>query len=311
MTGQQNANMQMFDATVATCNAHDAAWSGNTYFSDAYNDFLTKHALLPAALARQSTTSTGTTEQKENMRIALMQDLMPIADILVLYGKVTKQDQFASDAKTNPTKLRRYTEKALVGYATKLLDVANSITPATIAPYGLTPAMLTNAQAKLVTFTGAMGKPRHQIAEAVRGTNELEELIEDMMEIMTERMDPAAAVLQYTEPAFYAEYKTAREIIDPSFNTRALTVNITTSTGQAIPGATVSINPGNISRQSGATGAFFLNTLTEGPYTMSIAKSGYDNKTVNFSIVGNDPLTLNVQMVSNGATENPPPGGGA
>lgn len=301
MDAQQNAKVQMGSAVVAVCEGHVDDWGTNEPFAEPYDRFRTKTDNIITALARQSTLSLGTTMDKQDAREELEAPVVRVADALVLHGKRNNKKGMAEDCRTSAAKLSAMREKDLVAFTKKLLIHADSVADADLLALGITPAMITAIGTKMEAFTTLSGAPRHMIAEAVSGTQDLDVLIEEMMEILEEEMDPAMEVLKYTHPALASEYKTAREIIDPGYNTRALTVNISANgSGESIAGVEARIMPGNIEKLTGPGGSFYINNLAAGTYTMILTSNSFATKTEEFSIANNQSTVVEVTMVPKG-----------
>ena len=163
----------------------------------------------------------------------------------------------------------------------------------------LAPTNLTDLEDRRVAFRDATGQPRQKKLVAKDGTTALEKKIAEL-DAYLEQMDTAADVLQFSEPSFYGQYKGAREIIDPSYSTRQLTVKITTaSTGAQVEGVEAIINPGNIKKLSGAAGMFYINNMPAGSYTMLLTSKSHQAKTEQFNIAANQSTIVDVEMVPN------------
>lgn len=215
MNAVQNAHLQMFAAVQVTCDAHTAAWSGLPLFADAYADFV---ALLPdtvAAGALQATSSKGTTLAKKALRNTLEAKLLQIAAALVGYALTNNNAQLAEDARTTPSDLHNVGAEKLIFRSEKLLKFTEPLADDALEPFGVSDEFITTAASDQDLFMESIGKPRHVIGESKRGTQELAVAIGGLNSILKLRMDPGAEVLKYTQAAFYSEYITAREIIDP------------------------------------------------------------------------------------------------
>lgn len=308
MTARQNAYLQMAAAVKATCDAHPAAWSTFSPFADAYPEFTARLAAADAALALQASATEGATAGKKTLRTALAANLRILSAALVLHGKLTADTRMAADAKTTERMHTNMAEKSYAGHALKLLDMAAALPANTLLPYGgVSAGFLNNTQVALDNFTNAIGTPRHIQSEKVRGGQDLDAVIEDILEIFEERMDPAAEVLAATQPDFYSEYQTSREIVDPGYTVRDLTVTVSdATTGQPISGVQATVAPGGIEKVTGAAGGFYIQDLDAGSYTLALARPGYAPKSVPFAVVDGEGATLEVTMQPAGSSSNPP-----
>ena len=297
MTAGQNSHLQMFAAVKATCDAYTSTWTPFAGFATAYAAFVSLMPDTATALALQSTSSTATTGIKKGLRTTLEGMLLQLSGALVYSGTINNDPQLAGDARTTPSDLKQMRDDSLVGFADKLLSL-KTLTVTELTSMGLSSdfyAEMTDAKA---AFTTAIGTPRHMRGKSVRGTQDLAAIIASLNEILTRRMDPAAAVLNNTAPEFYSEYVTARKLVDPSYHTRALNVNVTSSGGgEPLAGVVAMITPGNIEKKTSAGGGFHLGTLAGGTYSMVLSIPGYQTKVVPVNIVDGQATTLEETMV--------------
>ena len=66
----------------------------------------------------------------------------------------------------------------------------------------------------ITAFTDAQSKPRVGRATSAAATSELVTLFAELDEVLTEQLDPLMTKFRFTQPAFFAEYQTARVIVD-------------------------------------------------------------------------------------------------
>jgi hypothetical protein len=299
MTRIENAKTEMYAAVKAVIDAHNAAWTGNVPFSSAVDKFSSLLESLDGKVALQSTKSEGATSSKDALRDTLEAQTMHIVDTLVLHFKLAKNEQEVRDVYITRHPLSKMSERAFIGHVSKVIAKAAGITAATLTGLGLDAAELTAASNNLNSFITSVGTPRHIQAESVRGTQELKAIINDIDDVLTEEMDPAANVLQYSKPEFFSEYQTAREIEDAATRTRELTVKVTDAEGKGLKGVKAHIPEGDIHKVTGSTGVFYINNMEGGTYTVVLTANGYQAKTIPFTIIDNQATVVNVTMAAN------------
>ena len=302
MTNYQNAQVQMMAAVKATADTHQPAWTGFAPFADHYPTFT---ALLPQitdAVGLQQTSSTGTTEAKAVRREALEARLAKLSAALVVLGETSANEQLKQDARTTRRELDRMQEEELLGRSDRLRDLATA-NAAALAPLGIDAPFLTAFSAAHTQFAAAIGTPRHLIAEAVRGTADLAAAIDAALLVLTDKLDDAVALLAFTQPAFAAEWATARAIIEPGSTTRALAVTVIDNlTAEPLEGAEATIrnttNPAEPPAQktTGEQGGFYIQSLPAAQYQMTVTKAGYEPETVAFEVDAAGGLQLVVRM---------------
>lgn len=294
----QNAYLQMTSAVKATCDAHHTAWTGYASFETPYNAFLALFPEVDAAIALQEKSTEGTTIAKNNFRQELFAATVQLGIALHQYGKDTANAALTSDAKMSSSDIDKLSEKALVGHAVKLKGLVPTPVPAALSgtPYFITPAFITDFDVKITRFSNAIGTPRHIMAEKVRGTENLNAAIVSLRALLVD-MDSAADVLQYTQAAFYSEYKTSREIEDAATMPRALTVTVINDiSGEPIEGAEATFVPTRPAKTSGAHGMFYIQNMPNGSHTMTVTKPGFATNISTFA-VDDEGAQLMVRMV--------------
>jgi hypothetical protein len=295
MTLEQNAQLTMCRAVRICCNGNTAAWTGSTVFSTAFAEFEAELEGVESLIGQQGIVSTGTTLAKSAVRHTLEGQVMHIADTLVLHFKMVGDQQDRHDLFTSRSVLERMGDEAFSGRATRIISMAADVTPAALTALGLDPAELTAASNNLTSFINMIGKPRDIRGLSKQGTKKLGDAIASLMHILVEDMDVAAHVLQYSKPDFFFLYQSAREITDPGYSTRELTVNVTGGES-GLAGAQAVITPGDIHKVTGKKGTFFINNMNGGTYTVVLTANGFKPKTVPFNIVDGQATVLNVAM---------------
>lgn len=298
MTGFQNSKIQMCYAVKASCDAQAAVFATFPPFAAPFTDFCAALLGLDTIIGQQGTKTQGVTQVKTAQRRDLEAITILVTASLVLHGSINGIP-LGPEAHTPPSEVKKMKDMLLVGHADKIGALAATLTPAELATVKLTAGNLTDLEARRVAFRDSTGQPRQKKMVSKDATGALEKKIEELDNYL-EQMDNAANVLQFTEPSFYSQYTGAREIIDPGYSTRQLTVRINaTSNGEAIEGVEAIINPGNIKKLSGPAGMFFINNMPAGSYSMMLTSKSHQAKTEQFNIAANQSTIVDVEMVPN------------
>jgi hypothetical protein len=294
MNARENAFLGMTSVVKATCEAYTPAWQSFAPFADAYEDFL---AILPVAVqagAQQFTKSEGSTEGKAKLRATFSDLLLRLGDALDLYARLHNLPLLRADAHTTRSALRDLSEDGLVGRGAQLLGLANGLD---LSAYGIDAAFLAETSAASTAFVQAIGTPAHRRAEKKAATRLLAECIRRIRTVLTEELDPAAAVLRYTQPQFYSMYKSSRAITDPGFRRRAFRISIVDAQSRRpLAGVRGVVMPGSIKKKSGKGGQFYVDRLAEGEYTLTLSLDGYAERTVVFAVVDGEGTKVEVEM---------------
>lgn len=297
MDKRQNAFLQMTSALKITCDAHEATWIGFPSFANAYYSFLALFPDVNEAIALQVKSTQGTTKAKNTYRSRLVQRSEQLGLALVQYGKDSGNVALVMDAKITNSMLNKMNEKELVGHAMKLKTLVPLPVPVELvnAPFFITPTFLADYNTDIENFSNAIGTPRHVLAEKMRGTKRLANIIASMR-ILLDDMDSAAAVLSYSAEDFYNEYETSRSIVDAATMPRSLTVTVVSAeSGKPIEGAVAKFSSSKLEKKSGAHGMFFVQNMANRIHTMTVKKAGFSTNTTTFEM-DNEGVQLTVMM---------------
>lgn len=309
MNARQNSRYNMAAALISTCDAHEEDWADFDPFADAYADFKAAFPALTAAIGLQQGGTEGGTTSKKTRRTAVSTDMRILVPALQLHGRLNGDTRMVAESATTERMHLNASAPAYHSHAMRVLEMAQAVnlqpTDDKLAAYGAPKTFLTALGLKIADFGKAIGEPRHQKSESKRGTKDLDTAFDVLDEILEERMDPAAAVLgATTAPAFYDEYVSSRELVDPGYNVRELTVNIyDVQTNEPLTGVACTILPGPIQKLTGAGGSFYIDDLDGGVSRLEMSKPGYITKTVDFTIVDGQATVVEEKLV--------PVGGGA
>jgi hypothetical protein len=86
---------------------------------------------------------------------------------------------------------------------------------AMLADYNITQAKLTALTRKIEAFEKVCSKPRQNVAKKVAANRALPRLFKQACNILTRRLDRLMVQFRTSAPEFYAEYKSARKIVNP------------------------------------------------------------------------------------------------
>lgn len=296
MNAQQTSVVDMIRTVVSTCNANNTAWADFPPFADAFVLLTANLTAIDAAIAIQETDTTGVTSEKNSKRHDMIPGLLKVAAMMRYLGDLNSDDDQARKGAVTKTDLDKATDDSFIGIARRLIDAGFGIGHTTRDAYGITSAFLTTLNDQLTAFVDAVASPRSAESHTQRATKELANLIIDSSSLLEKRLDGAAYLLSDTQPGFYTEYTISREILDPSYNTRALQVNVVGADGQALEAVDAVINPGNIEKQTTENGGFYITNLAAGSYTGIFSRPGFASKTVNFNVVSGIRTDLDVEM---------------
>src|SRR5947199_10400995 len=155
---------------------------------------------------------------------------MMTAAMLPIVCELTNDPALVQQGKVRKSMLERGKADNFIGMSKRVIDAGQSVSLPVRTPYGITNALLTGLSTQLFNFTIAMPTTRVAESKNVAATRAMARLIAEQQYIMEARLDPAAYLLSDRHPDLYSQYLVARQIVDPSYRTRALQVQVTAST---------------------------------------------------------------------------------
>jgi len=292
MTDTQNSYLEMLNMVISAMDKYSAAWSGNA-------DCAASKAAIVAAVAGMRQCIAGQSEKlsainKQEAREALEVTILRIADGLVAYATKASDADLLRDSKITARGLYRATEKALLGISKQITDLATAH-PATLAPYGITAAMVDDCVAKSTAFSAQMGAPAAQKRQRGLHTTALENYRKAGLAACND-LDPLIKVIGYSSPEFAHSYFEARRLRKVGHRKRALQVRVTSTDGKPVANAMITIAGLKVKRKASDKGQAYIQHLPEGEHKMVIDAAGYARKEVPVFISTRERMLTEVKL---------------
>jgi hypothetical protein len=123
-------------------------------------------------------------------------------------------DELAAEVDFSLSDLSKGHPASVIARATRIGAIASEEL-AMLADYNITQAKLTALTKKIEAYEKVCSKPRLNVAKKAAANKALPRLFKQGRNILTRRMDRLMAQFRTSAPEFYAEYKTARKIVNP------------------------------------------------------------------------------------------------
>jgi len=128
-------------------------------------------------------------------------------------GNDTGDGDLATATDYSVTDLSKGAEADVVARCAKILELATDEVE-DLADYNITQAKLTALGKKIDAFKKASPKPRQRVAKKAAANKALPRLFLRARTLLTRTLDRLMVQFKETNPDFYAEYKTARKIVN-------------------------------------------------------------------------------------------------
>jgi hypothetical protein len=269
--------------------------------------FINTITQIQAIAEQQKLSKKGITVNKNQLKNALIVQVVDYSRKLGAYAKFTNNPTLAKEVQMSESKLKQVADTAVKDYAQIVYDRAQPIVNS-LATYGITTATQTTLLAAINAYNASIGKPRAGATEKSQHTKQLADLFKTTDTALS-NMDAAVEIVRLTQTSFYNGYKTARKIVETGVGKLAVKGVITDNSGAPVKGVSLSFTlDGNAARASNSKplnkktadkGGFYIRTLTAGIYKVVISKNGYLQQETTLAVSDGEMSVLNVQLVKN------------
>ena len=215
ISARHNANKQV----LITLKSNESKFSGIPVMVTAVSDFETKVTDTNALIAKVGNIPDKIAGNKNIGRQELASIALKVGNILKVYAFIAKDENLANYLILSENELttRMRQEDVLVyakGLAERIIPIA-----ADLINYGFSDALKEELNTEIKDYELLLTEPRQLINER-KTTNELiEDHIDEIYSILTNKIDPLMELF-VDDKEFYLAYKAARMIVDPATRKR-------------------------------------------------------------------------------------------
>ncbi len=203
----------MFLAVKAVCDRNAATIATLPAFADAYTEFGTHVANIQTLAQNQSVDSTGLAADKQQLRKTMADTAATIAAAVNAYAKKTKNNALAAQSAVTASDMTSGRDTAAADTA-RNVHAAATANLATLAPYGVTAAKLTDLQAKIDAYAASLSKPRDAVASGSTATKQMGDEFDAADAALNDQMDALIPQFAASNAKFAEDYNNARFIVD-------------------------------------------------------------------------------------------------
>lgn len=252
---------------------------------------------IQAASQLQILDKTGIKVAKEELRSNMILIAGDVARRLSAYAAIVNNDGLLNEVHYSDAEMMKLSEERLKEVGQVIYDrgIAN-VTAA--AAYGLTAQLMASLLTALNSFNAAIPKPRLTVAERRQATELLVRLFNDV-EVLLKKVDILVDIVKLSQPNFHTGFKSIRVLVDRGARKRMLTVTVLDLlNNEPIKGVTCRLVRGEdvFIKKSYLKGNFFLKSMPEGTYQMSVSKSGYKSTVVDVYVNKNETSKVKVLL---------------
>ena len=214
MNKYNDARLNMFDAVISYCNNNTDSIVAVPAFQTAFTDFETLVGQIHDTVKLQANVITGITASKQQLRIALCQQVADLAATVSAFAINTNDLELKDQVAFSFWELRRLTAEMLVPTCSNIYDVINTNIKA-LKTYGITTDTLTDLQTAMDDYQEVLSSPRNAVSQRAVHSGTLNNLFKQAIGILKSQMDKVAIQFKSSDEDFYTTYKKNRAIVGP------------------------------------------------------------------------------------------------
>ena len=285
MTGKQENRFTMMKTVIGVLNKFNATWTTFIPFSDLVTLLKANYTQIAAEVALQDQITQGITQNKNNLRLAVVATAYEIENKINIYATFINDTALAQSFNFTYTEIEGLRDTEIVVRATTIHDTALA-NLAALAPYNITALVLTDFKTAIDNFAAVIEAPQLKQNEKKIAKVNLQNLL-TLGDTYLKRIDKLMPQYRTTATQFYNEYTEARKIIDIGHRKTRLGLFVELEDGVDSTGVVVVITKGlkNYTQTVRSTdhNAFFESILS-GTYTITIHHPGYQPWTATINI---------------------------
>lgn len=313
MNSQQQSKYNMYLVSDEFLTSNNSIVMGLPKFNEFSTTFKSGISQIRSSNEQQSLDKSGIAGNKSQLRKSLVALGADAARKIQAYAKVEDNQILLSESKFTASDLKNATDSELEAYAQSIYDKGQDYLQDLI-PYGITAESLMTLSKAITDFKVAIPTPRNGTISTKQSTEQIAKGIITCDEAL-DKIDALVEIVRISQPDFYSGYRSARRIIGTSKGSLQIKGFVTdANTGEGLKGATLSFQNSNgnglmkaaasgraegMEKKTSNKGGFYIKSLAEGTYTVTIRKSGYADVVSTVAVTNGELSALNVELIKN------------
>jgi hypothetical protein len=213
MNTKQINQYDMYLRVQKALDTNKALWTGNGRFTANYETFVRNVQAIETLLARAEADSTAISRQKNAWREQLIDGTARLVKKVLSFAADTQDKALAAGIDHSRSELRNLRESLLPGICHAVCDKAAGLLPQ-LAEYGVTKAELAGLRSLADQFKAIIPEPKLAISTGKQVTGALADAFRHNNDLLREQLDGKLEQFKDKQPAFYAAYFDARNVLD-------------------------------------------------------------------------------------------------
>lgn len=297
MLKTQEAKLNMYNAVISFSDASTAITAPVAAYATTLTAFIAKQAAITTTAQQESQVISGITVSKADLKKSACTSGSTVAAALFAYATSINDPILQAKANFTYSDLFKLKDDELPVILQNIHDDANTVV-ASLAPFGVTAAILTSLQNVTDDYAAEVSAPRNAVAQRKSYKTQLKTLFKEADTLLTTQLDKLALQLKAAQPGFYMTYKNNRIIIDAGVsNSQAAGTIILAGTGNPLYGVVITVEGETFTTTSEVNGSYELKIPDPGVYNIAFTKAGYQTRqAVNVEITLGQTTPLNIEL---------------
>lgn len=297
MNSRQEAKLNMYRATENHCNENAAIVATVPAFATTLTIFSATVSTLISTAQQEDLVVKGITIDKAEAKKILSQLAADIAAPIFAYASANANNQLKQEVNFTLSQLLKTKDDILAPRCQNIHDAGIANLPS-LAPYGITPVVLTAFQEVIDAYQQKVPTPRNSAAQKRSIRESIKNLFTEADTILKERLDKTLVGFRSTHPEFIATYKANRVVIDPARSATTIKGRVLhAATATPIAGAFVHIPQTDTQVSADHTGNWEIKPIPPGVYTIIVSATGFQQKEIRgIAVKLGQTTTLNTEL---------------
>ena len=297
MNSNQENKLTMMKAVKSVLDIYQAAWTASIPFSALVADFKAKYNDVESRAVTQAQSTKGATQTKEAIRMLVVSTALEIALTIKAYATAVNNLILKDDFTLTKSALDQLRDTELIIEAQRVSSIATAMA-LDLAPYDITPLMLSDFLATIADFEAILATPRLKVSQKFIAREDIIVILSQATSTL-EDIDGLMLRYQYASPMFYREYRKARKIINLGHRRTRFGLFIELEDGVDYARFSVLLQKGLTSylAETDADGIASFDSVKAGKYQMTVTKDGYESYsgqvTIKSGVLTTFTVTLN------------------
>lgn len=204
---------RMYLSTQETLDANTTLWNAIPIVVTTKNNLDELIQRIADVNEKTNPNSKAVTASKEKTKTALADKIVVISGILQAFAAFNDNTVLLGKVKITQSDIYNSRETDIEKLVSPVIDEARKYLT-DLADFGLTEAMITEAETTLDDFKALIGQPRTIRNQAYAAMTLMDELFDETNALLKNKMDKLMIRFKFTDTQFYSEYERARTIVD-------------------------------------------------------------------------------------------------